>query len=236
MYLYNFFIRITLNKMTINEDYLINYSSGINKILSQSKIIPILVIDDLDDGLNICEALLKGGINVIEITLRTPNAFKISEQIIRKIPEINVGIGTVINKAQIIEAFSIGSHFAVSPGYNEEIIDLCLDELNNFPYLPGISCPSEIINCLNKNVQTMKCFPISSMGGVDFIKQMYSVFSKAKFCPTGGIDGDSYSSYIKLPNVLTVGGSFIVNKEIIKNKEWNSITENAKFFLKKAND
>ena len=183
--------------MTINEDYLINYSSGINKILSQSKIIPILVIDDLDDGLNICEALLKGGINVIEITLRTPNAFKISEQIIRKIPEINVGIGTVINKAQIIEAFSIGCHFAVSPGYNEEIIDLCLDELNNFPYLPGISCPSEIINCLNKNVQTMKCFPISSMGGVDFIKQMYSVFSKAKFCPTGGIDGDSYSSYIK---------------------------------------
>ena len=88
MYLYIFFIRITLNKMTINEDYLINYSSGINKILSQSKIIPILVIDDLDDGLNICEALLKGGINVIEITLRTPNAFKISEKIIRKIPEI----------------------------------------------------------------------------------------------------------------------------------------------------
>ena len=178
---------------------------------------------------------MKGGINVIEITLRTPNAFKISEQIIRKIPEINVGIGTVINKAQMIEAFSMGCHFAVSPGYNEEIIDLCLDELNNFPYLPGISCPSEIINCLNKNVQTMKCFPISSMGGVDFIKQMYSVFSKAKFCPTGGIDGNSYSSYIKLPNVLTVGGSFIVNKEIIKNKEWNSITENAKLFLKKLN-
>ncbi len=113
MYLYNFFIKITLNKMTINKDYLINYSTGINKILSQSKIIPILVIDDLDDGLNICEALLKGGINVIEITLRTPNAFKISEQIIRKVPEINVGIGTVINKAQIIEAFSIGCHFAV---------------------------------------------------------------------------------------------------------------------------
>ena len=82
----------------------------------------------------------------------------------------------------------------------------------------------------------MKCFPISSLGGVDFIKQMNSVFSKAKFCPTGGIDGSNYSNYIELPNVLTVGGSFVVNKEIIKNKEWNSITENAKLFLKKAND
>ena len=132
--------------------------------------------------------------------------------------------------------FHLYSGYSLSIFNKLEIIDLCLDELNNFPYLPGISCPSEIINCLNKNVQTMKCFPISSMGGVDFIKQMYSVFSRAKFCPTGGIDGNSYSSYIKLPNVLTVGGSFIVNKEIIKNKEWYSITENAKLFLKKAND
>ena len=107
-------------------------------------------------------------------------------------------------------------------------------QLRDFLYISDAI--KAIINCLNKNVQTMKCFPISSMGGVDFIKQMYSVFSKAKFCPTGGIDGNSYSNYIKLPNVLTVGGSFIVNKEIIKNKEWNSITENAKLFLKKAND
>ena len=107
MYLYNFFIRITLNKMTINEDYLINYSSGINKILSQSKIIPILVIDDLDDGLNICEALLKGGINVIEITLRTPNAFKITEQFIRKIPEIKI----LPTKSKILIIFTIHTYY-----------------------------------------------------------------------------------------------------------------------------
>ena len=209
--------------------------SRIDEILIKSKIIPILVEDDINNALKTVEALLEGGITVIEVTLRTQKAFKISESILKKFPKMTVGIGTILNKAQLIEAFAIGAHFGVSPGLSKDLTDLILDDNIDFPYMPGVSNPSEIMACMKDGFLTLKCFPASSSGGIEFLKQMNSVFSSIKFCPTGGINQTNAQDYLSLQNVISVGGSFVLPKELINNKDWNSITRIAKLFSQKEN-
>ena len=209
--------------------------SRIDEILLKSKIIPILVEDDINNAFKAVEALLEGGITVIEVTLRTQKAFKISESILKKFPKMTVGIGTILNKAQLIEAFSIGAHFGVSPGLSKDLTDLILDDKIDFPYMPGVSNPSEIMACMKDSFLTLKCFPASSSGGIQFLKQMNSVFSTIKFCPTGGINQTNALDYLSLQNVISVGGSFVLPKEAINNKDWNSITRIAKLFSQKEN-
>ena len=204
--------------------------SKIDEILTRSSIIPVMVIEDYRVALNASEALLKGGISVIEITLRTPTAFKVAEKVLNEFPEIKVGIGTIINPSQLIETYAIGAHFGVSPGYNRDLIELAEEQLSDLPYLPGISNPSQVMKCIKKRFFTLKCFPASSIGGVEFLKQMNSVFSDVKFCPTGGINVSNASGYLKLPNVISVGGSFPLPKEAINNNDWKSITKIAKIF------
>ena len=204
--------------------------SRIDTILLKSKIIPILVEDDINNALNAVEALLEGGITVIEVTLRTQKAFEIAETILKNFPKMTVGIGTILNKAQLIEAFSIGAHFGVSPGLSKDLIDVILDNDIDLPYMPGVSNPSEIMTCMKDSFLTLKCFPASSSGGIEFLKHMNSVFSKIKFCPTGGINQNNALDYLSLQNVISVGGSFVLPKEAINNKDWNSITRIAKQF------
>jgi len=204
--------------------------SKIDEILTKSKIIPVMVVEDYRVALNASEALLKGGVSVIEITLRTPTAFKVAEKVLNEFPEIKVGIGTIINSSQLVETYAIGAHFGVSPGFNRDLIELAEDQLSDLPYLPGISNPSQVMKCINKSYFTLKCFPASSIGGVDFVKQMNSVFNNVKFCPTGGINFSNASDYLKLPNVISVGGSFLLPKEAINNNDWKSITKIAKTF------
>ena len=220
--------------MNNNQNFLSNKKiSKIDKILLKSKIIPILVEDDIDNALNAVEALLKGDISVIEVTLRTKKAFKISETILKNFPKMKVGIGTIVNKAQLIESFALGAHFGVSPGLSKDLTDLILDEGIDFPYMPGVSNPSEIMACIKDGFLTLKCFPASSSGGVEFLNQMNSVFSAIKFCPTGGINQSNALDYLSLQNVISVGGSFVLPKEAINNKDWSSITRIAKLFSKK---
>ena len=207
--------------------------SRIDTILLKSKIIPILVEDDINNALNAVEALLEGGITVIEVTLRTQKAFEIAETILKNFPKMTVGIGTILNKAQLIEAFSIGAHFGVSPGLSKDLIDVILDNDIDLPYMPGVSNPSEIMTCMKDSFLTLKCFPAFSSGGIEFLKQMNSVFSTIKFCPTGGINQFNALDYLSLQNVISVGGSFVLPKESINNKDWNSITRIAKLFSQK---
>ena len=148
---------------------------------------------------------------------------------------MTVGIGTILNKAQLIEAFSIGAHFGVSPGLSTDLTDLILDDNIDFPYMPGVSNPSEIMACMKDSFLTLKCFPASSSGGIEFLKQMNSVFSTIKFCPTGGINQTNALDYLSLQNVISVGGSFVLPKEAINNKDWNSITRIARLFSQKEN-
>ena len=202
----------------------------IDKILSNNKIIPIMVEENIKNALNTVEALLNGGVTVVEVTLRTPNAFKISEAILKQFPEMKVGVGTILNKAQLVETYAIGANFGISPGLNKELINLVVDKYIEMPYIPGISNPSEIMYCVQNGLLRLKCFPISSIGGSNFLKQMNSVFSNIKFCPTGGISLQNAFEFLSIPNVFAVGGSFIIPKDAIDNKDWNSITKIAKQF------
>ena len=204
--------------------------SKIDEIFSKSKIIPVMVVEDYRVALNVSEALLKGGVSIIEITLRTPTAFKVAEKVLNEFPEILVGIGTIINPSQLVETYAIGAHFGVSPGYNRGLIEIAKGQLSDLPYLPGISNPSQIMKCINKGFFTLKFFPASSNGGIDFLKQMNSVFNNVKFCPTGGINISNASDYLSLPNVISVGGSFALPIEAINNNDWKSITKIAKMF------
>ena len=121
------------------------FVADIDKILSNNKIIPIMVEENIKNALNTVEALLNGGVTVVEVTLRTPNAFKISEAILKQFPEMKVGVGTILNKAQLVETYAIGANFGISPGLNKELINLIFDKYIEMPYIPGISNPSEIL-------------------------------------------------------------------------------------------
>ena len=204
--------------------------SAIDNILSETKIIPIMIEENIDNAMSTVDALLNGGITVVEVTLRTPQAFKISEAILKKFPEIKVGVGTILNKAQLVETYAIGANFGISPGLNEDLMDLIVNEYIDLPYMPGVSTPSEIMHCVRNGFLRLKCFPISSVGGIDFLKQMNSVFSDVKFCPTGGINLNNAFEYLSIPNVISVGGSFIIPKDAIENKDWKLITKIAKQF------
>jgi 2-dehydro-3-deoxyphosphogluconate aldolase/(4S)-4-hydroxy-2-oxoglutarate aldolase len=204
--------------------------SAIDNILSETKIIPIMIEENIDNALSTVDALLNGGITVVEVTLRTPQAFKISEAILKKFPEIKVGVGTILNKAQLVETYAIGANFGISPGLNEDLMDLIVNKYIDLPYMPGVSTPSEIMHCVRNGFLRLKCFPISSLGGIDFLKQMNSVFSDVKFCPTGGINLNNAFEYLSIPNVISVGGSFIIPKDAIENKDWKLITKIAKQF------
>jgi len=206
------------------------FVSEIDTILSHNKIIPIMVEENIVNALNTVDALLKGGITVVEVTLRTPKAFKISEAILKQFPEIKVGVGTILNKAQLVETKAIGANFGVSPGLNKELINLIVDKYIEMPYVPGVSNPSEIMYCIQNGLHRLKCFPISLIGGTNFLKQMNSVFSNIKFCPTGGINLQNAFEFLSIPNVFAVGGSFVIPKDAIENKDWNSITKIAKQF------
>jgi len=204
--------------------------SAIDNILSETNIIPIMIEENIDNALSTVDALLNGGITVVEVTLRTPQAFKISEAILKKFPEIKVGVGTILNKAQLVETYAIGANFGISPGLNEDLMDLIVNKYIDLPYMPGVSTPSEIMHCVRNGFLRLKCFPISSLGGIDFLKQMNSVFSDVKFCPTGGINLNNAFEYLSIPNVISVGGSFIIPKDAIENKDWKLITKIAKQF------
>ena len=204
--------------------------SAIDNILSETNIIPIMIEENIDNALSTVDALLNGGITVVEVTLRTPQAFKISEAILKKFPEIKVGVGTILNKAQLVETYAIGANFGISPGLNEDLMDLIVNKYIDLPYMPGVSTPSEIMHCVRNGFLRLKCFPISSLGGIDFLKQMNSVFSDVKFCPTGGINLNNAFEYLSIPNVISVGGSFIIPKDAIENKDWKLIIKIAKQF------
>ena len=124
------------------------FISDVDTIISHNKIIPIMVEDKIENALNTVEALLKGGITIVEVTLRTSKAFKIAEAILKQFPEIKVGVGTILNKAQLVETYAIGANFGVSPGLNKELINLIVDKYIEMPYLPGVSNPSEIMYCV----------------------------------------------------------------------------------------
>ena len=187
------------------------------KILSKIKVLPVLEIESHVDPEKLIGSLIDGNINVIEVTLRNEMGLKHIEQIRNKFPEIKVGAGTVLNIKQLTLSIKSGAQFAVSPGYDLGLA-LKAKELS-FPYLPGVSSPSDIMSLFKINFNVFKFFPANALGGISYLKSLSGPFPKALFCPTGGINEMNYKEWIAEKNVICVGGTWLAPKGFNDYKE-----------------
>lgn len=193
-------------------------------ILGLNRIIPIIVIDKVEHAIPLAEILLKSGFKVLEITLRTACALAAIEKISVAFPEVLVGAGTVVETKQFSQIKSVGAKFAVSPGLNKNLV--LEAEKHNIPYLPGIATPSEALLAHQLKLKTLKFYPAESMGGIKTLRALAEVLP-LHFCPTGGINADNLLSYLSLPYVCCVGGSWIAPRKLIAKASFTEIASHA---------
>lgn len=203
---------------------------SIYSILNSSPIVPVCVIEDVNDAIPLANALLEGGIKTCEVTLRTPKALEAIEAIAKALPEMIVGAGSVQNIGQLEDTINHGSKFAVSPGLLKEVVISAKEK--NVPILPGVMTPSEILYGLSLGIDTFKLFPANIAGGVDFLKAVSGPISTAQFCPTGGVSLSNMNEYLACQNVIAVGGTWLTPAKLIQNKDFQGITEMVKKSLK----
>ena len=189
----------------------------IKSILSLSPVMPVLIINTIDNLENLMSSLIEGNLNNIEITLRTSCALKAIEIVANKFPEIKVGAGTVLNTTDLKNVKDAGASFAVSPGSTYELAKMAVDI--NFPFLPGVSSSSQIMNLLDLGYKHFKFFPAEASGGIKYINSLIGPFPDIMFCPTGGINENNALEWLNQKNVICVGGSWIVPSNIYDFKE-----------------
>jgi 2-dehydro-3-deoxyphosphogluconate aldolase/(4S)-4-hydroxy-2-oxoglutarate aldolase len=181
-----------------------------------------MMIDDFDHAVPLANALVKGGLKVLEITLRTPVALDAIRAIIAEVDDAIVGAGTVLTAEQLEHVAALRCKFAVSPGVTPALLDAAAT--SPCPLLPGTATASDVMQLLDRGHDRMKFFPAEAAGGVPFLKSLASPLPDAKFCPTGGVSPKNAPSYLALPNVLCVGGSWVVPKNLIAASDWNGVT------------
>ena len=186
-------------------------------------VIPVIVIERAADALPLAQALLAGGVRVLEITLRTPAALPAIEAIARALPDAIVGAGTVLNAEDARRAKEAGAVFAVSPGYTHAVGEAC--RAFDLPLLPGVATSGEIMAALADGYDFLKLFPAQAVGGLGLLKAWISPFGAVGFCPTGGITAQSAGDYLALPNVRCVGGSWLTPPDAVRAGDWARITE-----------
>lgn len=189
-------------------------------------VIPVIVIHKIEDAVPIAQALVGGGIRVLEITLRTPVALQCMEAIIKAVPDAIVGAGTVRSVADVRAAKKVGCKFAVSPGYTSEIGKACLDI--GLPLLPGVSTGSEVMQANADGYFFLKLFPAVAVGGLNLLKGFAGPFTDVKFCPTGGITVETAPQFLALPNVPVCGGTWLTPADAVAAKDWAQLTKLAR--------
>ncbi|NQZ31532.1 MAG: bifunctional 4-hydroxy-2-oxoglutarate aldolase/2-dehydro-3-deoxy-phosphogluconate aldolase [Oceanospirillaceae bacterium] len=203
--------------------------SLIDDFCAQSPIIPVVAIQSSADAVPLAHALIEGGINVIEITLRTDAALKSMELIAKELPQMNIAAGTVINPEQYQQCIDAGATFVISPGVTQSLLEKGQD--NKVPFLPGISSASELMQIIEMGYARSKFFPAEAAGSIAMLKALSGPFSQVKFCPTGGITLENAQNFLSLSNVMCVGGSWLSPKDLIENKDWAAISQIAKSSL-----
>ena len=185
-------------------------------------VIPVIVIDRVEDAVPLARALVAGGVRVLEVTLRTPAALDCIRAMVAAVPEAIVGAGTVRSIADAQAAKDAGCQFAESPGYTSEIGRACLDI--GLPLLPGVSTASEVMMANADGYRFLKLFPATAVGGINLLKAFASPFHDVVFCPTGGITLDTAPQFLALPNVKVCGGSWLTPADAVKSGDWARIT------------
>ncbi|WRB72938.1 bifunctional 4-hydroxy-2-oxoglutarate aldolase/2-dehydro-3-deoxy-phosphogluconate aldolase [Helicobacter pylori] len=193
------------------------------EVLQISPIIPVVVIENIKDAVPLAQSLIEGGIQIIEVTLRSSCALEAIELIAKNVPKMRVGAGTILNPTQLEQAQNRGAEFLISPGLTIKLLEYA--KKKDMPLIPGVSSSSEVMQALELGYSALKFFPAEYCGGVKLLNAFNGPFKGVKFCPTGGISADNMHSYLNLENVLCVGGSWLTPKNLIQNKEWDKITE-----------
>lgn len=196
------------------------------EVLDLSPVIPVVALDDPAHAVPLAKALLRGGIRTIEMTLRTPAGLPAIEHIAAEVPEIVVGAGTVTEPSQVGRAVDAGARYLVTPGCTDRLLDHV--EAVGVPYLAGVSTVSEAMRLAERGANAMKFFPAEPSGGVPYLKAIAGPLPHLRFCPTGGIGPGNAASYLALPNVGCVGGSWLTPKDLLVGGEWGRIEDLAR--------
>lgn len=194
----------------------------IHNLTAQAPVIPVISITHAGNAVPLARALLAGGLHVLEITLRTPGAFDAVERIAAEVPQVLVGVGTILRAEDMHRAASLGARFAVSPGLTPELAQAAGE--TGLPLLPGVMTPSEVMRARELGYRNLKLFPAAPAGGAAMLKSLAGPFPDISFCPTGGVTPENLVDYLSLSNVSCVGGSWLAPEEAVAAGDWARIT------------
>lgn len=192
------------------------------QVMQDAPVIPVIVLNDVAHAVPMARALVAGGVRMLEITLRTPQALECMERIVAEVPEAVVGAGTVRSVSDAQAALRVGARFAVSPGYTATVGRACRDM--GLALLPGVATGSEIMQAQEDGYRELKFFPAMQAGGVAMLKAWGGPFGDVRFCPTGGVTQENAADLLALPNVVCVGGSWLVPPQALAQGDWAQIT------------
>jgi 2-dehydro-3-deoxyphosphogluconate aldolase / (4S)-4-hydroxy-2-oxoglutarate aldolase len=194
--------------------------------LRETRVVPVIVIDDPDDAVPLARALIAGGLTCAEITFRTPRAGEALRRIAAEVPDMFVGAGTVLTPEQAKAAREAGAQFIVAPGFGPRTVDYCLEQ--GLPVYPGICTPTEVEAALEKGLTTLKFFPAEQSGGLAFLKAIAGPYVGVNFMPTGGINASNIASYLSFNRIVACGGSWMAPTEWIAAKQFDRIRDESR--------
>jgi 2-dehydro-3-deoxyphosphogluconate aldolase/(4S)-4-hydroxy-2-oxoglutarate aldolase len=189
----------------------------------QSRVVPVVVVDTVADAVPLAEALLEGGIDVIEITLRSDAGLAAIEAVAGRVPAMVTGAGTVTRAAELARVRDAGARFALSPGATPALLDAA--RALGLPFVPGVATPGEAMLARDAGFTLLKCFPAGQLGGVDVLKAWGGPLPDLRFCPTGGVTTANLRDYLALPNVAMVGGSWLTPAASLRARDWRTVTD-----------
>lgn len=188
-----------------------------------SKVVPVIVITDVDHAVPMAHALLEGGIDVMEVTLRHPAGMAAIEAIAKHVPHMQIGAGTVRHTDDIHRVQSAGARFALSPGFTDALVQAAMDA--RLPFIPGVMTPGELLRAQAHGFSLVKLFPAEQCGGLGMVKALNGPFADMQLCPTGGVSPANMQAYLREPNVAMVGGSWITPADAVARGDWAHITQ-----------
>jgi 2-dehydro-3-deoxyphosphogluconate aldolase/(4S)-4-hydroxy-2-oxoglutarate aldolase len=189
--------------------------------IKEFKIIPVAIIDNVNDAIPLGKALIEAGLPIIEVTFRTEAAAESIKKLTSELPNLFVGAGTVLKVDQVKKAINAGALFIVTPGFNPKVVDYCVEQ--KIPIIPGVNTPTMVEWALDRGVNVVKFFPADLSGGPKMLRNLAGPYPDVRFMPTGGINNETLNKYLELPNVIACGGSWIVRKDLISEGKFEEI-------------
>lgn len=192
----------------------------------KSRVVPVIVLKDAAHAVPLAHALLEGGIDVMEITLRSGVALKAIEAVARAVPQMHLGAGTVTRAAEVPQVIAAGAAFALSPGCTDALVEAVRSA--KLPFIPGVMTPSEVMRARDLGFTLMKLFPAAQAGGIAMLKALGAPLPDVRFCPTGGVSTENLRAMLTLPNVAMAGGSWLTPADALRDGDWKHITQLAR--------